>query len=97
VDDFGQLDIGCHRTFDRGGGPKSGERRDAALRGWHVVTKPGATGSCFEITVDGKPRGYRDTEAIAGEAARYLKLRNPNVEVVVRDIAGGETTVIKDG
>ena len=60
------------------------------------MTKPGATGASFEITVDGKPRGYRDTEAIAIEAARHLKSRNPNVEVVVRDIKSGTTNVIKN-
>jgi hypothetical protein len=33
-------------------------------------------GAKFEITVDGKTRGYRDTEAIALEAAQYLKSKN---------------------
>ena len=40
-----------------------------------MVTKPGATGARFEITIDGKPRGYRDTETIAVEAARLSQIQ----------------------
>jgi hypothetical protein len=34
-------------------------------------------GAQFEISVDGKPRSYRDTKSIAMEAAEFLKSRNP--------------------
>ena len=40
----------------------------------------------WEIAVDGKPRSCRDVKEIAIESAHYLKMRNPNVEVIVRDL-----------
>ena len=43
----------------------------------------------YEITVDGKPRSNRDTKTIAIQASEYLKSKNPNVEVTVRDLIGG--------
>jgi len=52
-------------------------------------------GARYEISVDGKPRSNRDVKAIALEAAEYLKSKNPNVEVTVRDRESGETIVIK--
>ena len=53
------------------------------------------TTSCaqFEILVDGKPRSYRDTKAVAIEAAEYLKNRHPHSEVAVKDLRSGEVTV----
>jgi FlaG/FlaF family flagellin (archaellin) len=54
------------------------------------------TGSRWEITVDGKPRGYRDVKQVAIASAEFLKSRNPNVEVTVRDLETDETTVIKN-
>jgi hypothetical protein len=53
------------------------------------------TGPRWEITVDGRPRSYRDRRQIAIESAEYLKSKNPNVEVTVRDMTTGETTVIE--
>jgi hypothetical protein len=53
------------------------------------------TGARYEIAVDGKPRSNRDTRAIAVEAGEYLKSKNPNVEVAVRDLVGGETIMMK--
>jgi hypothetical protein len=50
----------------------------------------------YEVTVDGKPRTYRNVKAAAIVAAEYLKRHNPNVEVAVRDLDSGETTVIKN-
>jgi len=50
-------------------------------------------GARYEIFVDGKPRTMRDSKAVAIEAGP----KNPNVEVAVRDLAGGETTIIKSG
>jgi hypothetical protein len=44
----------------------------------------------YEISVDGKPRSYRDDKTIAIEAAAYLKMRNPHSGVTVRDLASGE-------
>ena len=52
-------------------------------------------GAPYEIFVDGKSRTMRDTKAVAIEAGEYLKSKNPNVPVEVRDLIGGETTIIK--
>jgi hypothetical protein len=52
-------------------------------------------GANFEIVVNGKPRTNRDDQNIAVEAAQYLKSKNPNVEVAVRDIRTGEVTPIQ--
>ena len=51
------------------------------------------TGAQFEISVDGKPRSYRDTKATAMEGAEYLKQRHPHSEATVKDRKGGEVTV----
>ena len=51
-------------------------------------------GARWEITVDGKPRSYRVDKQIAIESAQYLKRKNPNVEVTVRDLEGVEGTVV---
>jgi hypothetical protein len=51
------------------------------------------TGAQFEILVDGKPRTYRDVKRVAIESAEYLKSRNPNSEVAVKDLKSGEVTV----
>src|SRR5712675_684864 len=50
-----------------------------------AAMKAKQTGARWEITVDGKPRSYRDDRQIAIESAQYLKRKNPNVEVTVRD------------
>jgi hypothetical protein len=42
------------------------------------------SGAQFEISVDGKPRSYRDTKAVATAAAEFLKNRNPHNEVTPR-------------
>jgi len=54
-------------------------------------------GARYEIFIDGKPRTVRDTKAVALEAGEFLKSKNPNVMVAVRDLVGGETIVIKSG
>jgi hypothetical protein len=41
-------------------------------------------GAQFEISIDGKPRSYRDRKAVAIEAAEHLKCKHPNSEVVVK-------------
>jgi len=48
-----------------------------------------ALGAQFEISIDGKPRSYRDRKAVAIEAAEHLKRKYPNSEVVVRDLRAG--------
>jgi hypothetical protein len=51
-----------------------------------------ASGAQFEISVDGKPRSYRDTKEVAIEAADYLKQRQPHSEVTVKDLKTGDVT-----
>jgi hypothetical protein len=51
-----------------------------------------APGVQCEISVDGKPRSYRDRKAVAIEAAEYLKWKYPHSEVVVTDLANGKAT-----
>jgi hypothetical protein len=53
------------------------------------------TGARWDITVDGKPRTYDHDSQRAIEAGGYLKSKNPNVEVTVRDLTSGETTIIE--
>jgi hypothetical protein len=55
-----------------------------------MLGKP--TGARYEISIDGKPRSYRDTKSVAQEAAEYLKRRHPNSEVTVKDLQTGELT-----
>jgi hypothetical protein len=50
-------------------------------------------GANWEITVDGKPRSYRDDPQVAVEAANYLKIKNPKSEVCVRDLRSNAVTV----
>ena len=50
-------------------------------------------GAQFEISVDGKPRSYRETKATPKEARNNLKQRHPHSEVTVKDLKGGEVTV----
>jgi hypothetical protein len=52
-------------------------------------------GANFEIIVDGKPRSYRDDLDIAVEAAKYLKSKNPTVQVAVRDIRNNVVTPVQ--
>jgi len=51
-------------------------------------------GANWEIAVDGKPRSYRDVKQVAIESAEYLKSKNPNSGVTVRDLETGETIVV---
>jgi hypothetical protein len=53
-----------------------------------------APGAQFEISIDGKPRSYRDQKAVAIEAAEYLKGKFPNSEVLVKDLASGKATAV---
>jgi hypothetical protein len=44
--------------------------------GEYVVQKQ--IGACFEISIDGKARSYRDRKEIAIEAGEYLKQMHPS-------------------
>jgi hypothetical protein len=52
------------------------------------------TGARWEITIDGKPRSWRDDKAIAIGSAEYAKEKNPTAEVTVRDLLGEEETIV---
>jgi len=49
-------------------------------------------GAQFEILVDGKPRSYRDINAVAIETAEFLRSKNPNSDIGARDLRIGEVT-----
>ena len=51
-------------------------------------------GAQYQISVDGVPRTYRDRQDIALQAARFLKSRNPNSTVKLKDLQTGEETVV---
>ena len=51
-------------------------------------------GAKFEIIVDGKPRSMRDLKETAIEAGIYLKRKQPQSEVSVRDVRDNSSTVI---
>jgi hypothetical protein len=59
-----------------------------------MAEKNDPKGAQFEISVDGKPRSYRDVKAFAIEAAMFLKECRPTQEVSVRDLRDGITTAI---
>ena len=48
----------------------------------------------YQISVDGVPRTYRDRQDIALQAARFLKSRNPNSTVTLKDLKTGEETIV---
>jgi hypothetical protein len=50
-----------------------------------------SVGARCEIAIDGTPRTYRDRRELAIEAATWLKTRNPNANVTVRDLETRET------
>ena len=54
-------------------------------------------GACFEIIVDGKPRSMRDLKEAAIEAGKYLKQKQPQSEISVRDVRDNSVTVIDGG
>jgi hypothetical protein len=51
-------------------------------------------GAQFEISIDGVPRTYRDRKDLALQSARFLKSRNPNGVVRLKDLQTGEEIVI---
>ena len=52
------------------------------------------SGTQFEISIDGVPRSYRDRQDIALQTARFLKSKNPNSVVKLKDLQTGEETVV---
>ena len=53
------------------------------------------TGAQFEISIDGVPRTYRDQKDLALQGAQiFLKSRNPNSVVRLKDLKTGEEIVI---
>jgi hypothetical protein len=56
-----------------------------------VKTNPGAQ---YEISVDGVPRAYRDLQDLALQTAQFLKSRNRNGVVKLKDLQMREETVV---
>jgi hypothetical protein len=44
--------------------------------------------------VDGKPRSYRDINAVAIETAEFLRSKNPNSDIAAKDLRIGEVTPV---
>ena len=51
-------------------------------------------GAHFEISVDGKPRSYRDIKAVAIKTAEFLRSKNPNSDIAAKDLRIGEVTPV---
>jgi hypothetical protein len=51
-------------------------------------------GTQYQISVDGVPRTYCDRQDIALQTARFLKSRNPNRVVKLKDLQTGKETVL---
>ena len=51
-------------------------------------------GTQYQISVDGIPRAYRDRQDIALQTARFLKSRNRNSTVRLKDLQTGEETIV---
>jgi len=52
------------------------------------------TGAQFEISIDGISRTYRDQKDFALQAAQFLKSRNPNSVVKLKDLESGKKIVV---
>jgi hypothetical protein len=52
------------------------------------------TGARCEIAADGRPRTYDHKRELAIEAGQYLKQKNPNSDVTLRDLEGVEETIV---
>jgi hypothetical protein len=51
-------------------------------------------GAQYEISIDGVPRSYRDRKDIAMQSAQFLKSRNPNSVMRLKDLHSGEEIVV---
>jgi hypothetical protein len=56
--------------------------------------KIGPPGAQFEILVDGKPRSYRDINAVAIETAEFFRSKNSNSDIVAKDLRISEVTPV---
>ena len=52
------------------------------------------TGAQYEISIDGVPRTYRDPKDLALVSAKFLKSRNPNGVVKLRDLQTDEEVIV---
>ena len=59
-----------------------------------TMKDPTPAGAQFEISIDGVLRTYRDRKDIALESAKFLKSRNPNSVVKLKDLQTGEELVV---
>jgi hypothetical protein len=59
-----------------------------------MMKDPTPAGAQFEISIDGVLRTYRDRKDIALESAKFLKSRNPNSVVKLKDLQTGEEIVV---
>jgi hypothetical protein len=48
----------------------------------------------FEISIDGVPRSYRDRKDLALQGAQFLKSRNPDSVVKLKDLQTGEEVTV---
>ena len=48
----------------------------------------------YEISIVGVPRSYRDRKELALQGAQFLKARNPNSVVKLKDLQTGEESVV---
>ena len=48
----------------------------------------------YQISVDGVPRKYHDRQDVALQTARFLKSRNPNSTVRLKDLQTGEEIIV---
>jgi hypothetical protein len=51
-------------------------------------------GAQYEISIDGVPRSYHDRKDIAVQSAHFLKSRNPNSVVKLKDLQTGEEIIL---
>jgi hypothetical protein len=51
-------------------------------------------GAQFELSVDGVPRSHRDRKDLALQCGLFLKSRNPNSVIKLKDLQTGEEIVI---
>ena len=71
-----------------------GKPRRTAVAEEDWAMKFGPPGAQFEILVDGKPRSYRDINAVAIETAEFLRSKNPNSDIAAKDLRIGEVTPV---
>jgi hypothetical protein len=83
--------VRCQLKARLGQSESPSENVDRCERAETVKTNSGAQ---YEISIDGIPRTYRDREDIALQTARFLKSRNPNSVVKLKDLQTSQETVV---